>query len=136
MKKENPIPQPPEIEELEKIFSEILNSKVVVKRDTNNKEKDKFIDIINVLQPLAENELKAYELGFDVTSLVRPYNVVIDALLVMHFGDVANELIQWYLYLRKDRYGIINPFIDNSGEEFPVETAEDLWNLIQKIGFQ
>ena len=40
------------------------------------------------------------------------------------------------LFKRKDRYGNINVFTDNAGKEFPVENPEDLWNLIQKVGFQ
>ena len=139
MKKKKPTPKPPkppETKQLEKIFSSILNSKVTVDLDDSNTEKEVFIDVIEILEPLIENEDKVFNLGFDLTSIVKPYILIIEVLLKVHFGEVAYDLIDWYLFKRKDRYGNINVFTDNAGKEFPVENPEDLWNLIQKIGFQ
>ena len=136
MKKKKPKTTPQETKQLEKIFSSILNSKVTVELDNSNNDKEVFIDIIEILEPLIENEDKAFKLGFDLTSIVKPYILIIEVLLKVHFGEVAYDLIDWYLFKRKDRYGNVNVFTDNAGKEFPVENSEDLWNLIQKIGFQ
>ena len=136
MKKKKQETNTPETKQLEEIFSSILNSKVTVEVDNSNNEKEVFVDLIDILEPLIENEDKVFNLGFDLTSITKPYILVIEVLLKAHFGEVAYDLIDWYLFKRKDRYGNVNVFTDNSGKEFPVENSEDLWNLIQKVGFQ
>lgn len=121
--------------QLEKIFSSILNSEITVEVDNENVEKKIFIALIEMLEPLTHQEEKVYELGVDLSSITREYNLVIDLLLKMHFGPETSLLIDWYLYDRKDRLGNVEPFTDHTGKDFTVDTPEDLYKLIQKISF-
>ena len=133
---ENDLPfEETSVEQLEKIFSTILKSNIQVELDEDNVEKKVFLALINMLEPLVTKEDKAYDLGFDLSSITKKYILVIDLLIKMHFGPETSVLIEWYLYNRIDRFGNVEPFTDHAGKEFTVETPEDLWKLIQKVGF-
>ena len=133
---ENDLPfEETSVEQLEKIFSTILNSKIQVELDEENVEKKLFLHLITLLEPIVTKEDKAYDLGFDLSSITKKYIMVIDILIKMHFGPETYVHIEWYLYNRIDRFGNIEPFTDHAGKEFTVETPEDLWKLIQKVGF-
>ena len=133
---ENDLPfEETSVEQLEKIFSTILKSNIQVELDEDNVEKKVFLALINMLEPLVTKEDKAYDLGFDLSSITKKYILIIDILIKMHFGPETAVLIEWYLYNRIDRFGNIEPFTDHAGNEFNVETPEDLWKLIPKVGF-
>lgn len=123
------------IEQLERIFKEILNVKVNVIEDIDNIDKEVFCALIEKLEALIEREDEIEKDGIDIAPLVDPYFNVIEFLLKIHFGDSTTELIEWYLFARKDKDGNILPFKDNSGKKVIIETPEDLWALVQKIGF-
>ena len=123
------------VTQLETIFSTILKSSIQVELDEDNVEKKVFLALINLLEPIVTKEDKVYDLGFDLSSITKKYVLIIDLLIKMHFGPETAVLIEWYLYNRIDRFGTIEPFVDHAGNEFNVESPEDLWKLIQKIGF-
>ena len=94
-----------------------------------------FLHLITLLEPIITKEDRVYDLGVDLSSITKKYVEVVDLLIKMHFGPETAVLIEWYLYSRIDRFGNIEPFVDHAGNEFNVETPEDLWVLIQKISF-
>jgi|TARA_R110002020_G_scaffold2135_2_gene9747 hypothetical protein len=133
---ENDLPfEETSVDHLETIFSTILKSSIQVELDEDNVEKKLFLHLINLLEPIVTKEDKVYDLGFDLSSITKKYILIIDILIKMHFGPETAVLIEWYLYNRIDRFGNIEPFTDHAGNEFNVETPEDLWKLIQKVGF-
>jgi hypothetical protein len=133
---ENDLPfEETSVGQLENIFSTILNSNINVELDEDNVEKKLFLSLINLLEPIVTKEDKVYDLGFDLSSITKKYVLIIDLLIKMHFGPETALLIEWYLYNRIDRFGNVEPFTDHSGKEFTVDTPEDLWALIQKVGF-
>lgn len=134
MEKDSPFEET-SVEQLENIFSTILNSKIQVELDEENVEKKLFLHLITLLEPIITKEDKVYDLGVDLSSVTKKYVEVVDLLIKMHFGPETAVLIEWYLYSRIDRFGNIEPFVDHAGNEFSVETPEDLWVLIQKISF-
>ena len=123
------------LKQLEKIFSEILQSKVKVELDIENVEKEVFIKLIDKLEKLVDNEWKTFKLGFDLSPIVDPYVRIIEILIKLNYGPEVSSIIEFYLFDRKTKTGKILPFEDNSGIKVILKTTEDLWKLIQKIGF-
>ena len=123
------------LKQLEKIFSEILQSKVRVELDVENLEKEVFIKLIGDLEKLVDNEYKTFKLGFDLSPIVDPYMRIIELLLKLNYGTEVNSIIEFYLFDKKTKTGKLLPFKDNSGIKIFLKTPEDLWGLIQKIGF-
>ena len=123
------------LKQLEEIFSEILQSKVKVELDEENVEKEVFVKLIGKLEKLVDNEYKTFKLGFDLSPIVDPYVRIIEILLKLNYGPEVSSIIEFYLFDRKSKTGKILPFKDNSGIKVILKTPEDLWKLIQKIGF-
>ena len=123
------------VEQLERIFKEILNVKVNVIEDLDNLDQQVFMILINELEILINNEDELENKGVDIAPVVDPYYRVIEMLIRMHFGPSTTELIEWYLFARKDKDGNILPFKNSNGSEVIIKTPEDLWTLVQKIGF-
>ena len=120
---------------LQEIFSNVLGVKVDVVENEDNVEKTVFVKFIETLEPIIQDELKVFELGFDLSTIVAPYMGVIDLLLGMHFGPQNAKIIDWYLYQRKDRLGNIETtYTSNDGVEINIETPEDLYKALMRIG--
>ena len=123
------------IEQLERIFNEILGVRVNVIEDIDNLDKEVFCVLVEKLEALIKREDEIEADGVDIAPLVDPYFNVIELLIKMHFGPSTTELIEWYLFARKDKDGNIQAFKDQSGKKVIIETPEDLWALVQKVGF-
>ena len=135
MEKEDSPLEETNLKQLEKIFSEILQSKVKVELDSENIEKEVFVKLIGKLEKLADNEYKVFKLGFDLSPIIDPYVRIIEILIKLNYGPEVGSIIEFYLFDRKTKTGKILPFKDNSGLKVMLKTPEDLWKLIQKIGF-
>ena len=135
MEKEDSPLEETNLKQLEKIFSEILQSKVKVELDSENIEKEVFVKLIGKLEKLADNEYKVFKLGFDLSPIIDPYVRIIEILIKLNYAPEVGSIIEFYLFDRKSKTGKILPFKDNSGLKVMLKTPEDLWKLIQKIGF-
>ena len=123
------------LKQLQKIFSDILQSKVKVELDVENIEQEVFVKLIGKLEKLVDNEYKAFKLGFDLSPIIDPYVRIIEILIKLNYGPEVGSIIEFYLFDRKSKTGKILPFKDNAGLKVMLKTPEDLWKLIQKIGF-
>jgi hypothetical protein len=51
----------------------------------------------------------------------------------MEFGNDGLELIDFYLYGKENTDGSENQLVDKNDNVIPLNSAEDLWNLIKTI---
>ena len=63
---------------------------------------------------------------------------MIELLFGLHFGGWVSELVEWYLFNRKDEEGNLSPLVlsdneEDEGEEILIKDSEEFWNVIQKI---
>jgi len=56
---------------------------------------------------------------------------IIDDLIFLEFGNTGLELIDFYLYGKENTDGSENQLIDKDDNVIPLNSAEDLWNLIK-----
>ena len=97
-------------------------------------QKEVFVSIINVLeQSQIRSNLMFTELKLDLSSYDEMYLQIIDSLLLLSFGNGGYELISFYLYDRNNPDGSNNTLVDEEGNDVKLETAHDLWELIQKV---
>jgi hypothetical protein len=97
-------------------------------------QKEVFVSIINALeQSQIRSNLMFTELKLDLSSYDEMYLQIIDSLLLLSFGKGGYELISFYLYDRNNPDGSNNTLVDEEGNDVKLETAHDLWELIQKV---
>lgn len=118
-----------------------FGSKIKIKisaKDKSLMEKTIFINSINILEFCVERGDKFLELGFNIEEIEEPYLDVIELLFGLHFGGWVSELVEWYLFNRKDEEGNLSPLVlsdneEDEGEEILIKDSEEFWNVIQKI---
>jgi hypothetical protein len=96
--------------------------------------KELFISIINNIEAtLNRQELLFADFRLDWTTYNELFFNIIDDLIFLEFGNTGLELIDFYLYGRENTDGSENQLIDKDDNVIPLNSAEDLWNLIKTI---
>lgn len=126
-----------EFKNIQQAIDELLKVKSNIKRKNKAKQdqaRELFVSVINSLQMLNVRASLLYtDLKIDFSSYDESFLEIIDALLMMKFGKDACEIISFYLWERVNPDGTINPIFDENENEIPLETAIDLWNVVQKL---
>lgn len=125
------------LNEIQVAVNEVLNVKSLVrgkKKTQAEKKRELFIMIINSLEQIINRQDLMYaELNLDLAKYDEAFLDVIDALIILHFGKEGGELISFYLWDRVAPDGEVNPLLDIEGKEVYIQTAEDLWNLLNLV---
>ena len=115
----------------------MLNVKSVVKRrkkSEQNKKKEMFVQIIRSLEEaIIRSNIALIDFGLDYSVYDETYLSIIDALIYMHFGKDACELVSFYIWDRLNPDGTINPILDDQDNEIVLEDAYQLWELMCKV---
>ena len=74
------------------------------------------------------------EYRIDFVEFEEPFVRAIEALLEYYFTPTQKSLIEWWLYEKWQANGdILQITNEETQEEIPTDSIEDLWNLIQQI---
>lgn len=96
--------------------------------------KELFISIINNVEAaLNRQELLFADFRLDWTTYNEVFFNIIDDLIFLEFGNTGLELIDFYLYGKENTDGSENQLVDKDDNVIPLNSAEDLWNLIKTI---
>jgi hypothetical protein len=102
-------------------------------------EKEMFVDLVNLFDE-CNKRTEALEQTFllGISTYEEPLFIVIENLLIMHYGEWKAEIVLWWVYDRYDEEGNLLPIElnfqdENKQENIIVETAEQWWDLIKKI---
>ena len=96
--------------------------------------KELFISIINNIEAaINRQELLFADFRLDWTTYNELFFNIIDDLIFLEFGNTGLELIDFYLYGKENTDGSENQLIDKNDKVIPLNSAEDLWNLIKTI---
>jgi len=122
---------------IKEAVDKLLNIKSTVKRKKQTKQtqdRDMFINIMNTLEMLqTRSNLLFSDLRLDYSSYDESFYEIIESLLYMKFGKDAYEVISFYLWERTNPDGTVNELLDENDNIVPLETAQDLWNVITHL---
>jgi len=126
------------VKKIKKYIDEILNTKssFIAKRPLKqDKLRKLFCTILNELSFINSRAVgMKHDFSIDFTEYDDPFFKTIDALMKIHFTDKQRSMINWWLYDKFLPSGDILILNDNeTHEEIPTETPEDLWDLIKNI---
>jgi ATP-dependent Clp protease adapter protein ClpS len=102
------------------------------------KEKEVFIETVTLLEHcLQRSDILYKDFNIDIYSYEEYFIKIIENLFLLKYGEVATEIMIWYLYDRVDETGKVYPLIYEEEEKPPVEikikTPTDLWKFIDKL---
>lgn len=124
-------------DEIKKAVDNLLKINSTVKRKKKayiDKQKDLFTNILMALQALQTRTiLTQAELKVDFSSYDEMFLQTIDSLILLHFGKEGYEVISFYLYEKYNPDGTVNELFDEEENIVPSTTAEDIWNILQKL---
>ena len=98
-------------------------------------EKCNFVAMVNAIEKYDAEVERWADFGIELYEL--PICELTWELINMYLEEMFNEdgvdWINWYIYERKSIFtGEILPCFDEEGNEFYVNTPEDLWKLVEQ----
>ena len=125
------------VKKIKKYIDEVLNttSSLTAKRPLKqDKLKKLFCTALNELQFINARAVgMKHDYNIDFTEYDDPFFKAISSLMQLHFTDKQRSMINWWLYDKFLPSGDILILNDNeTHEEIPTETAEDIWELLQQ----
>ena len=126
------------VKKIKKYIDEILNTKssLTAKRPVKqDKLKKLFCNVLNELQFINARAVgMKHDYNIDFTEYDDPFFKAISSLMKLHFSDKQRSMINWWLYDKFLPSGDVLILNDNeTHEEIPTETAEDIWDLLQDL---
>ena len=126
------------VKKIKKYIDEILNTKssLTAKRPVpQDRLRELFCTILNELSFVNARAVgMKHDYAIDFTEYDDPFFKVISSLFKLHFTEKQRSMINWWLYDKFLPSGDILVLNDNeTHEEIPTETPEDIWDLIQKL---
>ena len=126
------------VKKIKKYIDEVLNTKssLTAKRPLKqDKLKKLFCTVLHELQFINARAVgMKHDFNIDFTEYDDPFFKVISSLFKLHFTEKQRSLINWWLYDKFLPSGDVLILNDNeTHEEIPTETPEDIWDLLQDL---
>jgi hypothetical protein len=126
------------VKKIKKYIDEILNTKssLTAKRPVKqDKLKKLFCNVLNELQFINARAVgMKHDYNIDFTEYDDPFFKCISSLIQLHFSERQRSMINWWLYDKFLPSGDVLILNDNeTHEEIPTETPEDIWDLLEQI---
>ena len=126
------------VKKIKKYIDEVLNTKssLTAKRPVKqDKLKKLFCTVLTEIQFVNARAVgMKHDFNIDFTEYDDPFFRAISSLMKLHFSDKQRSMINWWLYDKFLPSGDVLILNDNeTHEEIPTETAEDIWDLLQDL---
>ena len=126
------------IKKIKKYIDEILNTKssLTAKRPLKqDKLKKLFCNMLTEIQFVNARAIgMKHDYNLDFTEYDEPFFKAIEASIKLQFSEKQKNLINWWLYDKFLPSGEMLVLNDNeTHEEIPTETPEDIWDLLQDL---
>ena len=126
------------VKKIKKYIDEVLNTKssLTAKRPLKqDKLKKLFCTALNELQFINARAVgMKHDYNIDFTEYDDPFFKCISSLIQLHFSERQRSMINWWLYDKFLPSGDVLILNDNeTHEEIPTETSEDIWDLLEQI---
>ena len=126
------------VKKIKKYIDEVLNTKssLTAKRPLKqDKLKKLFCTVLNEIQFVNARAVgMKHDFNVDLTEYDEPFFRAIESLMKLHFNNKQISMINWWLYDKFLPSGDILVLNDNeTHEEIPTETPEDIWDLLEQL---
>ena len=126
-----------DIKKIQKSIKDILGVKSDLSKkrpSVKSKTKEHFNTIIAGLAHLNSRSMGLkHDYKIDFMEYDEIFFNVIESLMHLHFNKAQRSIIEWFLY---DKFlpdgGMLVLKDEDTGEEIPTDTPDELWNLIQQ----
>jgi hypothetical protein len=120
------------IDNLQKVAGE-GSSAVETQKSIENREKQFFLDMIEILSYVDDNSIEIASLGVDLVRFEEPYYKVIELLIIKQYGLKAASIIFWWCSDRKMINSKIYNLIDEDGTSTKVSNINQLYKFLKQL---
>jgi len=129
------------VKKIKRYIDEILNTKssLTAKRPIKkDKLRELFCTVLNEIQFVNARAVgMKHDFNVDLTEYDEPFFKAIESLMRLHFSERQRNMINWWLYDKFLPSGDVLILNDNeTHEEIPTETADDLWDLLENLNLK
>ena len=129
------------VKKIKKYIDEILNTKssLTAKRPVKrDRLRNLFCTMLNEIQFVNARAIgMKHDFNVDLTEYDEPFFKAIESLMRLHFSEKQRNMINWWLYDKFLPSGDVLILNDNeTHEEIPTETADDLWDLLENLNLK
>lgn len=126
------------VKKIKRYIDEILNAKssLAAKRPVKkDKLRELFCIVLNEIQFVNARAVgMKHDFNVDLTEYDEPFFKALESLMKLHFSERQINMINWWLYDKFLPSGDVLILNDNdTHEEIPTETADDLWDLLDHL---
>ena len=120
------------IDNLQKVAGE-GSSATETQKSIENREKQFFLDMIEILSYVDDNSIEIASLGVDLVRFEEPYYKVIELLIIKQYGLKAASIIFWWCSDRKMINSKIYNLIDEDGTSTKVSNINQLYKFLKQL---
>jgi hypothetical protein len=125
-------------EKIKKSLLPIAGKNLTVKENKASLEKRRkklFINLIDSLKSLTDrSDFLSIDLGIDLHTFEGAHYIIIERLIRDKWGDVAADVIFWWVYEVVDpkdgKFFIVE---EETGEKYPIKTPTQAYNILKKL---
>ena len=126
------------VEKIKSYIDDILGATSNLKEKLPSKlhlKKELFCTVLKELQFVNARAVgMKHDYNLDFTEYDDPFFKAISSLMKLHFTEKQRSMINWWLYDKFLPSGDVLILNDNeTHEEIPTETPEDIWDLLQEL---
>lgn len=120
------------IDNLQKVAGE-GSSAVETQKSIDNREKQFFLDLIEMISFVDDQSLEVASLGVDLVRFEEPYYKIIENLTIKQYGIKAASVIFWWCSDRKMVDAKVYNLIDEDGTSTKVSSVNQLYKFLKQL---
>jgi len=120
------------IDNLQKVAGE-GSSAIETQKSIDNREKQFFLDLIEMISFVDDQSLEVASLGVDLVRFEEPYYKIIENLTIKQYGIKSASVIFWWCSDRKMIDAKIYNLIDIDGKSTRVSSVNQLYKFLKQL---
>lgn len=120
------------IENLQKVAGE-GSSATETQKSIDNREKQFFLDLIEMISFVDDQSLEVASLGVDLVRFEEPYYKIIENLIIKQYGIKSASVMFWWCSDRKMIDAKVYNLIDIDGKSTRVSSVNQLYKFLKQL---
>jgi len=120
------------IDNLQKVAGE-GSSATETQKSIDNREKQFFLDLIEMISFIDDQSLEVASLGVDLVRFEEPYYKIIENLIIKQYGIKSASVMFWWCSDRKMIDAKVYNLIDIDGKSTRVSSVNQLYKFLKQL---
>jgi hypothetical protein len=109
------------------------SSAVETQKSIENREKQFFLDMIEILSYVDDNSIEIASLGIDLIRFEEPYYKIIEDLIIKQYGLKAASVIFWWCSERKMIKTKVYNMVEEDGTTTKISNPNQLYKFLKQL---